>query len=180
MANLETSMNTRPIIMTTEEAERAQKANIALTTYSNYIKGWVESFERYYGVGENGITLFKRRIKESSNYQQIRSLTPMPEELVTAYSRGKLTLNALSDLPIDTNDGLALTGNLWLPVQAYYAINGVGWATMIALGMSMPVRKTHGIFLKFFSQLMIAYITEPFFLTCEGGPGLRDYILKGM
>ncbi len=79
MANLETSMNTRPIIMTTEEAERAQKANIALTTYSNYIKGWVESFEGYYGVGENGITLFKRRVKESSNYQQIRSLTPMPE-----------------------------------------------------------------------------------------------------
>ncbi len=140
----------------------------------------VESFKGYYGVGEKGITVFKCRVKESTNYQQIRFLAPMPVELVNAYSRGKLTLNALSDLPIDTNDGLALTGNLWLPVQAYYAINGVGWATMIALGMSMPVRKTHGIFRKFFSQVMSAYMPEPFCLTCEGGSGLRDYIFKGI
>ena len=47
MATLKIRINTRPIIMTTEETERAQRANFALTTYSNYIKAWVESFEEY-------------------------------------------------------------------------------------------------------------------------------------
>lgn len=164
----------------TEESERAQKANIALATYSNYIKGWIESFEEHYGAGENGISLFKLRVRESSNYRQIRSYAPIPEELINTYSRGKLTLNAICEFPIDTNEGLALTGNMWLPVQAYYAINGVGWATMIALGMNMPVSKTHGIFRKYFSQLMHAYMPKPLCLTCDGGPGLRDYTFSGI
>lgn len=35
--------------MTTEEAERAEKAAIALRTYSNYVMSWVIVFQRLYG-----------------------------------------------------------------------------------------------------------------------------------
>jgi hypothetical protein len=173
-------MITQNIIKTTEEAERAQKAAIVLRTYSNYVRAWVVSFQRLYGTGEEGIVSFVDRVKQNTNYQRIRGSTIVTRELIDAYNRGQLTLRAIQFLPVDTLQELATIGNLWLPVQSYYSIHGVGMATMIALRMSMPVQKTHRSYRAAFSQIMNAYLPEPLCATCIGGPMIENYVFHNL
>lgn len=81
---------------------------------------------------------------ESKTIQKIQGGRTLDKDLVAAYTRGKLTLKAMETFPIKDNRDLAPTANLWLPVQAYYAVHGVGLATMISLGQESP--KDHRAF----------------------------------
>ncbi|MHB8105410.1 MAG: hypothetical protein ACYDG5_07735 [Dehalococcoidales bacterium] len=168
------------VVTSTEESERAQKAAIVLRTYSNYVTAWVVCFNNLYGIDGEGMLAFIEKIKQNANYQQIRGNTVVPTTLTNAYNRGRLTLKAIQSLPVDTNKDLASIGNLWLSVQSYYSIHGIGTATMIALRMSMPGHSTHRSYRAAFSQIMDAYLPKPFCAICFGGPSIGDYVFKNL
>ena len=52
--------------------------------------------------------------------------------------RGWLVQSAMEALPVSTDPGLAISAKLWAPVQAYYAVHGVGMAVLQALGAAEP------------------------------------------
>jgi hypothetical protein len=79
----------------------------------------------------------------------------------------------MRSLPIEEHPEVALSANFWLPVQSYYAIHGVGLATMIALGRGLP--KGHRSFRADFSELVYKYFPEPFCGRCIGGPARDDF-----
>lgn len=165
---------TSRIIESSEEIERADKAQFALITFSNYIRAWVVYLDRSYGTGQDGIASFITRINESEVFTQIQSGRRLSPELTDNFNRGHLTLRAMKRLPVDEHPDLAMIANLWLPVQAYYALHGIGLATMIALNMSTP--QTHSKFCAAFSCSVVTYLPEPFCATCSGGPKPKDYI----
>jgi hypothetical protein len=81
--------------------------------------------------------------------------------------RGWLTLRAMETLPIDKEPELAVDANLWLPVQSYYAIHGVGLAALEALRSDQP--STHSSFLREASaSLARTLLPRPFSITCTG------------
>ena len=153
--------------------ESAERATYALITYYNYIKGWVIYLNRQYGSGDEGIRPFIDKIQRNTAFRRLQGGTSVSRELTNAYSRGRLTLRAMLSLPIEEHPELALSANFWLPVQSYYAIHGVGLATMIALGRGSP--KGHRSFCADFSELVAKYFPEPFCGRCIGGPARGDF-----
>ncbi len=167
-------MMTPRVVESSEEIERADKAQFALITFSNYIRSWVVYLDRYYGTEQDGIASFITRIRESDAFNQIQSGKQLSAELINNFNRGHLTLRAMKRLPVGEHPGLAMIANLWLPVQAYYALHGIGLATMIALNMSTP--QTHSKFCAAFSCSIATYLPEPFCATCTEGPKPKDFI----
>lgn len=161
------------IIESTEDLQRIESAEIASTTFFNYIKAWVISFGRDYGDDVYGQEAFVERIKQDSNYIRIRRNVAMNTDLRNAFIRGKLTLRAINALPIDVHEDLARIAILWLPVQSYYSIHGIGLATILAL--NMHYNNTHASFLGQISQVMRDYMPTPFCAYCNGGPVIREY-----
>ena len=95
------------------------------------------------------------------------------QKIISSYSRGRLTLKAMESFPINENKRLASTANLWLPVQAYYAIHGAGLAAMISLGQSEP--SNHRAFRASFSEVASNYLPAPFNAQCCKGPKPQDF-----
>ena len=115
-----------------------QDAPYALQTYYCYVRAWVEKITKLYGQSTTCLYNIKDEMMESKTIQKIQGGRTLDKDLVAAYTRGKLTLKAMETFPIKDNRDLAPTANLWLPVQAYYAVHGVGLATMISLGQESP------------------------------------------
>lgn len=161
------------IIEATQEVERAERATYALITYYNYIKAWVVCLERQYGSGDDGINSFIDKLQHKTTSKRVQGGLSLSAELSDAYSRGRLTFRAMSNLPITEYPEIALSANFWLPVQSYYAIHGVGLATMAALNMSLP--QTHRSFRAAFSSLVNTYFPTPFCSRCVGGPEAKDF-----
>ena len=166
------------IITSTKELERVTYATYALITYYNYIKAWVVCIERLYGPGNDGESAFVDKFKSSDAYNHIQGGASVSEEFYNAYGRGRLTFKAMNDLPVEEHPELTLSANLWLPVQSYYAIHGVGLATMIALGRGSPRR--HRSFRVDFSELVNKYFPNPFCVRCIGGPELKDFSFQNL
>jgi len=161
------------IITSNQELERAEKANFALITYSNYMRAWIIFLDECYRLSSDGMTLFIERIKTSDVFRHMQGGAQISDELTNTYNRGRLTFRAMKILPIGNHPELALIANLWLPVQAYYAIHGIGLATMMALNMAPP--QSHSTFRTAFSDLVKRYLPEPFCSVCSGGPELQNY-----
>lgn len=161
------------IITSTQELERAERATYALITYYNYINAWVVYLYRQYGLGDEGINSFTDKIQRNAAFKRVQGGASVSRELISAYSRGRLTFRAMRSLPIEEHPELALSANFWLPVQSYYAVHGVGLATMIALGRGSP--KGHRSFCADFSELLYKYFPDPFCGRCIGGPARDDY-----
>lgn len=156
------------MVESTAEIRALDNAKLALKTYSNYIKAWVTCISSTYGSGDDGKNRFKQEIKSLVSFSRIQGGASTSVESVNNYNRGRLTLKAMREFPIDSYPELAISANLWLPVQSYYAIRGVGLATMLTLGRGSP--QGHESFRADFSELVSRHFPYPLCGRCAGGP----------
>lgn len=166
------------MIWSTKELERATYATYALITYYNYIEAWVVCTERLYGSDDDGESAFVKQFKSSDAFNRVQGGASVANEFYSAYFRGRLTFKAIDNLPIEQYPELALSANFWLPVQSYYAIHGIGLATMVALERASPQR--HRGFRADFSELVNKYFPCPFCGRCIGGPDLKDFSFQNL
>lgn len=166
------------MIWSTKELERTTCATYALITYYNYIEAWVVCIEGLYGSDHDGESAFVKQFRSSDAFNHVQGGASVANEFYSAYFRGRLTFRAINNLPIEQYPELALSANFWLPVQSYYAIHGVGLATMIALKRGSP--KTHRSFRGDFSELVNKYFPCPFCGRCIGGPDLKDFSFQNL
>jgi hypothetical protein len=101
-------------------------------------------------------------------FQKLQRLSSIPTAIIEKnLFRGWLTLKAMELLPIDKYPEIATTANFWAPVQAYYALHGVGLACLAALNTTPPV--DHRAFrASITEQLVIRLLPFPFNLWCDG------------
>ena len=132
------------LIESTSELRMWDNAKYALITFYNYIEAWVIYIKKLYGYGDDGTNVFINKLKSLPKFNRIRGGASIDEDLDNAYYRGHLTFQAMNDLPIEGYPELAISANLWLPVQSYYAIHGVGSALLVASTDNPP--KTHRAF----------------------------------
>lgn len=165
--------------MTNESAElfNMQDAAYALQTYYGYVRAWTETIEHLYGPQVDFGDL-RNAVMQVKNVEKLQGGTKTSQKFISAYSRGKLTLKAMSSFPINENKQLASTANLWLPVQAYYAIHGAGLAAMISLGQPEP--KDHRAFRAAFSDVASCYLPTPFNAKCSNGPKAYDFMFSSI
>lgn len=152
-----------------------QDAPYALQTYYGYVRAWNEKVSQLYG-SRAGYEALRSAGLQVKNIEKLQGGVTASQKLLASYSRGKLTLKAMCSFPISENKHLASTANLWLPVQAYYAIHGAGLAAMISLGQNEP--KDHRAFRAAFSEMASRFLPEPFNAQCFNGPSKRDLIFK--
>ena len=69
------------------------------------------------------------------------------DEVKRHLTRGKLTLNLIQHIDVLGNPDFARVSAMWLPVQAYYAVNGFGLAVLAARKGPDELPKTHRAFL---------------------------------
>jgi hypothetical protein len=84
----------------------------------------------------NDLAAVQAQLPSFRNLQ--RSSLPPTEVIEKAVFRGWLTLKAMEMLPIAEYPELASTANFWAPVQAYYALHGIGLACLAALQTTAP------------------------------------------
>jgi hypothetical protein len=148
-------------------------AGCELYTYYNYVKAWVIYSERTYGSGDGGIDTLVNKMESKDAVKRLRTDMKSSYVLRPDYLRGKYTLLLMQQLPIDKHPELALSANMWLPVQSYYAINGVGLALLLAL-KQRGKEDNHRAFRASFANLLHSYFPPPFCACCKGGPD-RSY-----
>jgi hypothetical protein len=152
-----------------------QSAPYALQTYYGYVRAWTEKIGQLYGRNADFRDL-RNAVLHVTNVEKLQGGTKTSQKFISAYSRGKLTLKAMASFPINENKQLASTANLWLPVQAYYAIHGAGLAAMISLGQNEP--KDHRAFRASFADFSSNYLPPPFNSRCTSGPTTQNFIFK--
>lgn len=163
----------RSIIESTQELERETSATFARKAFYNYIRAWIVCINKLYGSGDAGINAFVHKFGFITAFRRLQRGAAVSKEFNNAYSRGLLTFKAMDSLPVSKNPELALSANFWLPVQSYYAIRGLGLATMIILNMDCP--RSHSAFRAAFSHLVNTYFPSPFCGRCKGGPEAKDF-----
>ncbi|TAN42556.1 MAG: hypothetical protein EPN22_12370 [Nitrospirae bacterium] len=146
----------------------SQTAPYALQTYYGYVRAWRERIAR-----ENDNGDLTQAALQIPNVAKLQGGLSPSQKLIASYSRGKLTLKAMATFPINDNKHLASTANLWLPVQAYYALHGAGLAAMLSLGHNEP--KDHRAFRAALSELAARFLPPPLNIQCTGGPQSLDY-----
>jgi len=144
-------------------------ASYELYTYYHYVQAWVTYCERQYGSGQAGINALIKKMKSHNNVNNLHSDMKNNTQLKSDYLRGKYTLLLMQKIPIDTHPELALSANMWLPVQSYYAVNGVGLALLFAL-RQRGNEVTHLAFRHSFANVLHSYFPAPFCAYCKGGP----------
>ena len=153
-------------------------APYALQTYYSYVQAWAENIKILYGQPPNCFVDMKKTMAGLKSVQKIQGGRSLDKDMVAAYTRGKLTLKAMEMFPIKENRDLAPTANLWLPVQAYYAVHGIGLAAMLSLGMDMP--KDHRTFRAAFSDISEKFFPDPFKARCHGGPNAEQFVFLNL
>jgi len=153
-------------------ASLSTDAGYALYTYYNYIKAWVIRSENTYGSGQKGIDNLVNKMKSIASVNDLKADIWCSDELRSNYLRGRYTLLFMSTLPINDHPELALSANMWLPVQSYYAIHGVGLALLTVL--KQPA-KNHSTFRACFAALLRSFFPPPFCACCKGGPSPSSF-----
>jgi signal transduction histidine kinase len=154
------------------------EATITLTTYYNYVSAWVVALEREYGRDQTGMQAFGVRQQSLDALKRLQGGRLCSDEVSSAFCRGKLTLIAIHRLPVEDFPDLAATANLWLPVQAYYAVHAMGIAVFAALGQQVP--KDHRHFRAAFSQTVCRLLPFPFCAICSNGPQPTAFTFTGI
>ncbi len=143
-------------------SEKEEEAQKALKTYYTYIKAFAITADEpvLLGLHQDDLPAFQKL-----QGKQIHNLKNMKQALY----RGLFTLKAMNSLPIEKYPEIAVTANFWAPVQAYYAVHGVGMATLIAVGMNAP--GNHTSFLTAAANNIAGHLLPyPFSVTCKGYP----------
>lgn len=150
-----------------------QDAPYALRTYYCYVQAWAEKIKTLYGQPTKCFDNMKTATQVLKSVQKLQGGRTLDKDIVAAYTRGNLTLKAMETFPIEEHRELAFTANLWLPVQAYYAVHGIGLATMLSLGQAPP--KKHAHFKASFAGLVPKYFPAPLNSLCRGGPDDKEF-----
>ena len=153
------------------------EAQLALKTYYNYVNAWSLTLGQTYGDLTSPSRSFLAEQQTLTPLRELRGGRPCTDELSRAFHRGQLTLKAM-ELPIDEYPHLALTANLWLPVQAYFAIHGMGMAALIAMGQNEP--RSHNAFRTVFADSIVRYLPYPLCGLCKGGPRIENFVFSGI
>jgi hypothetical protein len=147
-----------------------QDAKNSLTTYYNYVESLrFLTTDQSQKKSQAQIPSFVRL--------QLRNIANTAELRRPLY-RGWLTWQAMKRLPIQADPGLARSGNFWLPVQAYYALHGVGLAAIYALCDETP--STHRKFLTTFANQVARLLPFPLHLLCMGSELDRTIRFEGI
>lgn len=143
-----------------------------LATYYNYVNAWALALERDHGIPQIAKRAFLQRQESINAFSKLRRRNSYPHALTSPYCRGLLTLRSMQ-LPIERFPVLAPTVNLWLPVQAYYAIHGMGIAALIGLGYDVPTN--HRAYRAAFAESLSRYFPFPFNAICRDGPRSNNF-----
>jgi hypothetical protein len=147
-------------------------APYALQTYYSYVSAWVTNCHQLYGEDKT-LHNINQKFQSLPSIKRMQGGKDLSQDIALNYCRGKLTFIAMQTFPISTHKELAPTANLWLPVQAYYAIHGVGISCILSLGQATPT--THKAFRASFSDLAGKYLPEPFNFLCYDGPEKSNF-----
>jgi hypothetical protein len=142
-------------------------AGISLSTYLNYVKSFLVL------ANKSDLRTTQSQLPSFNKLQRSRSINS--DEIRKPLFRGWLTWKAMKRLPICDNPELAATANFWLPVQAYYALHGIGLAATYSLTSEKPTKHEH--FLSTFSNQIVHLLPFPLNLRCSGNP-VTDRSLK--
>ena len=156
----------------TELPDTPDDAQQALKTYYNYVAAWRALLVQKHGELDPTAASFLREQESIPSFQRLQGGMGVSKGLNSSYSRGMLTVRAIH-LLIKEAAGLAPTANLWLPVQAYYAIHGLGIAVMVALGQQIP--GNHRRFRSAFTYTIGRCLPSPFNAVCAGGPDPKEF-----
>jgi hypothetical protein len=151
---------------------------ISLETYYNYARAWEIALERKYGIADSAKHTIQREQLNLNTFDRLQGGVISSNQLDAEFLRGKLTLMAIRKLPVADFPDLAATANLWLPVQAYYTINAMGNAALLAL--NLPIPKTHRAFRAAFTANIVRLMPFPFNAVCTGGPLPLDFAFSGI
>ena len=149
----------------------------SLLTFYNYVSAWQMALESRYGLHIKAPKALVYEQKTLSAFKKLKISTQCTDNLASSYRRGMLTLKSMQ-LPVFDFPDLAPSANLWLPVQAYYAIHGMGIAVLIALGYSIP--SNHRKFCAAFSASISRFLPYPFCSLCEDGPKMANFTFPGI
>ena len=151
------------VIINSDQTSTGEK--LSLITYYNYIEAWNIAYNQRYD-SKDAFTNEIRKLASNSNHPKIYK-DNFDEG---SYIRGVLTLQLMSDLPVDEHPELAFTANIWLPVHSYYAIEGAGLA-LLSIRLQNPPRKSHNSFSSSFTEPVLRRLFPyPFNGLCTGGP----------
>ena len=129
-----------------------QEQERAFRTFRNYLRAWVLAIEDE--VGEiSDETAYLSTLASLPKIQAVQRKKIGYLELQSDYVRGALNLKAMQAVPLSDYPQLAPSLAMWLPVQAYYSIHGLGLATLVALGSPAP--QTHKKFRRMMSESVI-------------------------
>lgn len=164
------------IITSSNQASTGE--SLSLITYYNYIRAWNIAYEKRYGSGNSSINLFNERICKLAKCSPNKNVftTSFDEK---DYARGLLTFILMRNLPVDTYPILTFSANLWLPVQSYYAIYGVGLALLKTL-LQDPPKNNRGFRSSFNDVVLRNLFPYPFNGLCEGGPEQADFSFRNL
>jgi len=135
-------------------------AQLELRTYYGYIVALAEE-----SADENAMLAEQSSLLAFGRLQGDRSLDL--DAIRQHLFRGWLTLKAMDALPVDEDPDVATIGNLWAPVQAYYAVHAVGMATMIALG-STPPQSHRASLAAMANNVVPTLLPKPLSIMCSG------------
>ncbi len=96
-----------------------------IRTYLNYNEAWTMQFPF-----DNSPIHAQSKLPGFQKLQPSRKYDV--DEVKRHLTRGKLTLNLIKYIDVCENPDFAKASAMWLPVQAYYAMNGFGLAVLAA------------------------------------------------
>ena len=111
-----------------------------IRTYLNYNEAWTIQFPF-----DNSPIHAQSKLPGFQKLQPSRKYDV--DEVKRHLTRGKLTLNLIRGIDVRGNPDFARASAMWLPVQAYYAVNGFGLAVLAARKGPDKLPKTHRAFL---------------------------------
>lgn len=169
------------MIRITDLPREEVEAQLKLRTYYAYVKTYLLALQQCLSTTSEHM-LIRRALtaqKKLPRFQRLQGGAKLADELEDqlsqSYARGSLTLSAMSNLPVITQPGLVLAANLWLPVQAYYALHGMGQAALIALNGTAP--SNHRSFRAAFADFRDLF-PWPLSVGVAGGPERHDLVLS--
>jgi hypothetical protein len=161
----------------TQSADGLESESVyALVTYYNYVRAWRVCIEKGRGKGAKDVCI--REMRETPLLGHLQGGGTCTRDIESSYWRGMFTLLAMREFPVGAHPDVAPFANFWLPVQAYYAVHGVGLATLAAIGQPSP--KEHSGFRSAFSVSLAKYFPYPLGMACHGGPEANDFGYSGV
>ena len=150
--------------------DRISSGIAEIRTYLNYNEAWTmqDPFDDSPIDAQSKLPSFQKLQPSRTSYI---------DEVKRHLTRGKLTLNFIQEIDARKSPDLAKSSAMWLPVQAYYAVNGFGLAVLTASKGSSALPKGHRAFLsETASNLVHSLFPKPYSAMLMNGHRTFDHI----